>query len=81
MKDNNVQSRSPMGGPLRRLLAAALSISVLFVSGAALGAVTLLLPHPRAFDDAALLGNITIALVAGAMIIATAGAATSAQSS
>jgi len=48
-------------------------LGVLFVAGAALGAFTLLLPHPRQFDDTALLGNVLLAFVAGVAIVAAAG--------
>lgn len=51
----------------------AVSLGVLFVAGAALGAFTLLLPHPHQFDDTALLSNVGLALVAGLAIIAAAG--------
>ena len=50
-----------------------LLLGVLFVVAAALGAFTVLLPHPATFQDSALLGNCVIAAVAGIAIIALAG--------
>jgi diguanylate cyclase (GGDEF)-like protein len=75
------EAGSENGWGLRRLTASpgddprtiGLSLGALFVAGALLGGFTLLLPHPEQFDDTALLGNITVALVAGLLIIAAAG--------
>src|SRR6266480_1980731 len=50
-----------------------LLLGVLFMVAAALGAFTLLLPHPAVFDDTALLGNCAIAAVVGIAIVALAG--------
>src|SRR5438128_1461715 len=50
-----------------------LLLGVLFTVAAALGAFTVLLPHPAAFDDPALLGNCAVAAVAGIAIVALAG--------
>jgi diguanylate cyclase (GGDEF)-like protein len=53
--------------------AMALLLGVLFVGAAVLGAITLLLPHPRAFNDSALFGNCAVAAFAGLGILAAAG--------
>ena len=41
----------------------------LFLAGAGLGLVTLLLPHPASFDDSALYGNVIAAAAIGAPIV------------
>jgi diguanylate cyclase (GGDEF)-like protein len=69
------------GGALRRLTAPpaddprtiAFLMGALFIGGASLGILTLLLPHPQQFDDAALYSDVGVALIAGAAIIGTAG--------
>src|SRR5712691_7137022 len=53
--------------------AMALLLGVLFAAAALMGAVTLLFPHPRQFNDSALFGNCAIALAAGLAILAGAG--------
>src|SRR5690349_18177071 len=63
---------SGLGGmarmPVENSRVVALALGALFMSGGALGALTLLLPHPAAFDDQALWSNVALAFVAGALI-------------
>jgi hypothetical protein len=44
-------------------------LGVLFLAGATIGAFSLILPHPDAFDSPALWSNVGIAYVAGAGLI------------
>ncbi len=46
---------------------------LLFIAGGALGALTLLLPHPGGFNDPALWTNTTIAAACGVLVFALAG--------
>src|SRR3954466_12365744 len=52
--------------------AAGRALGVLFMIGGALGALTLLLPHPATFHDGALWGNTVLAFVAGGVLVAVA---------
>lgn len=47
----------------------ALVLATLFIAGATIGAVSLILPHPREFNDSALWGNVAIAYVAGVLLV------------
>jgi len=51
----------------------ALALAALFGAGGAIGAISLLLPHPDAFNDGALWSNIAIACGAAAALALTAG--------
>jgi diguanylate cyclase (GGDEF)-like protein len=51
----------------------ALSLGALFLVGAALGVLTLVIPHPNHFDTVALTSNVAFAAVGGAVLIASGG--------
>ena len=48
----------------------ALVLGVLYMAGGAIGAASLILPHPAAFDEGALWSNIVLAAVSGAVLVA-----------
>jgi diguanylate cyclase (GGDEF)-like protein len=50
-----------------------LALAGLFAAGALTGGITLLLPHPAAFNDQALWSNVALAFLAAAVLAATAG--------
>jgi diguanylate cyclase (GGDEF)-like protein len=50
--------------------AMAVALGTLYVAGAVIGSLSLLLPHPAEFDDGALWENISIAAIAGAVLLA-----------
>ena len=51
----------------------ALTMGVLYFAGAAIGALTLILPHPAAYDDAGLWSNVALAAIGAMPLVAFAG--------
>ncbi len=60
-------------GPSEDTPAMARSLAALFAAGAAIGAISLILPHPARFDDAALWSNIGLAFLGAVALALLAG--------
>jgi hypothetical protein len=62
----------PEGGLYESPRVAWMTLAVLFLAGGVIGSISLLLPHPRAFDDAALWSNIAVTTAASVLCAAAA---------
>ena len=69
MEQLNARARG-MVGPFSEPSTMAFALAGLFLAGAAIGTLSLLLPHPAAYDEAALWSNIAVAFVGGVGLFA-----------